>query len=187
MMGKPMNDFKKFCLGLACLLLGLLGPADLWAPAGPNPAPRVLLLYCPNNWNLLEERDNVQNILTTTMVPAPIVDSCPVTDPGGEIAPALAACGTSLANYCQVWDLRFVFNTSGGPYEDFMTAADEALYTNFLSTGGRLFVMGETSAFHPRNDGLFQMLSDLSNNGPVAYPNNCKANCCCSTYPPDPL
>jgi len=185
-MGKPMKDPRNLCMA-AVLLLCLLGPGRALAVTGPNPAPRVLLLYSPANWNGTMERDNMLNMLTTTIVPAPVVDSCPVNDPGGEIAPALAACGTSLSNYCQVYDLRFVFNTSGGPYEDSMTANDQALFTQFLQDGGRLFLLGETSAFHPRNDGFVNLINQLSNAGTVSYPTTCNANCCCSVFPSDPL
>src|SRR5438552_1880412 len=127
-----MTVFKKILAFGLFLGLCLLGQESAQALPGPNPAPRVLLIYTNDSWLGTLARDNVMNILTTTMVPAPIVDSCEVTDPAGDVPSALAACGTSLANYCQVWDIRFVFATSGIT-QDNVSAADEALYTNFLS------------------------------------------------------
>ncbi|MES2201246.1 MAG: hypothetical protein V4498_03250 [candidate division FCPU426 bacterium] len=169
------------------MLLALLAPTGAWgALAGPNPAPRVLIITAANNWNGTEEVDTIKAAMAA-MTPAPVVDVCTVTNATGDVATTLAACGTSLANYCQVWDVRFVFQTSGGPYQDNISPATAALYEQFLTDGGRLFVVGETTAFHPRDDGLLQFLNDVSNGAPLAYPSNCKANCCCTTFPSDPL
>jgi hypothetical protein len=183
-----MSVRKIFVPALAAFLACFSAPVPAWAFAGPNPAPKVLIIYSVDASWAVPARDNIMAVLTSTASPAPVVDSCQVTNANGEVAQALAACGLNIFDYCQVWDVRFEFTTSSGQVDQgTVTPADETLYTQFLATGGRLMMVGETSAFHPRNDGLMQFLNDVSNGTPLTYPTNCKSDCCCTTFPADPL
>ncbi len=172
---------------LLTILLPLLFATGLRAAAGPNPAPRVLII-----WGDLGL--NPKNRLVAELalnVPAPVVDTCEVTSAVGSVNAALTTCGYSLANYCQVWDLRFS-NNAGGPGTvdiDTLTTSgannDELLYTAFLAGGGSLYLLGDNADFHSRNDGLIQIMTDLSTAGAVSYPN--KGGTCCTVFPGDPF
>ena len=172
----------------ACVFLSAFAWAGFaQAAASLSPAPRVLILY---NTFTNTPRTRIMAELALAS-PAPVVDFCQVTAAGGGIDAALTTCGYSLSNYCQVWDIRFN-NNSGGPGTtdvDTLTTSgannDEQLYTAFLQSGGSLYLLGDNADFHSRNTGLIQILSDLSNNGPLLYPN--KGGTCCTVFPGDPL
>ena len=74
--------------------------------------------------------------------------------------------GKTLANWCQVYDLRFLNdcnNITGATIQaDDVTAADMALYKTYLTQGGSLFLQGEHHDFYQRNNGILQMINSIA-------------------------
>lgn len=69
----------------------------------------------------------------------------------------------SLAGYDQVWDLRFDQGTCAvDPCTATITPAERALYANFLTTGGGLYLVGDNSGYAGRNNGLFQLIQTVT-------------------------
>lgn len=58
----------------------------------------------------------------------------------------------SLAGYAQVWDVRF---------DSALDAGTSAAYTNYLSAGGGMFLMGENGSFMPRNNSILALVDAL--------------------------
>ncbi len=55
----------------------------------------------------------------------------------------------SLASYSQVWDVRY---NNGTP--NLISQANEAVYNEYLQSGGRIFLMGESAGFMSRDDSI---------------------------------
>ncbi len=74
--------------------------------------------------------------------------------------------GKTLANWCQVYDLRFLNDcnniTGAGIQADDVTNADMALYRTYLSQGGSLFMQGEHHDFYQRNNGILQFVNTVA-------------------------
>lgn len=80
--------------------------------------------------------DNLSNLHTQAGNVVTIVDGLP----------------TSLVGYSQVWDVRFNFGLDAGA----ITA-----FSDFLGSGGGLFLMGENSSFMERNNSILSLISSL--------------------------
>jgi uncharacterized repeat protein (TIGR01451 family) len=87
--------------------------------------------------------------------------------------------GKTLANWCQVYDLRFLndcnnIGWSGQNTADLVTSADMVLYRNYLAQGGSLFLQGEHHDLYARNNNLMQMINSVATSPVVSS--------ICSTY-----
>jgi uncharacterized repeat protein (TIGR01451 family) len=74
--------------------------------------------------------------------------------------------GLTLANWCQVYDLRFLNdcdNLGGTTIQvDDITPADMVLYRAYLAQGGSLFLQGEHHDFYQRNNNLLQLVNSVA-------------------------
>lgn len=69
-----------------------------------------------------------------------------------------------ISAYSQVWDVRF-FNDAA------LDSVAQSTYSNYLGSGGGLFLMGENSGFMQRNNSILSLIS-LLGGGNVGY-NDC--------------
>src|SRR5688572_30571450 len=156
-------SFRQKCaLALAFWPLASLLPAA----ASLSPQPRILVIIADNN-----QVSGANTVLTAmnaafgSLVPPQPFDVVVVksaSEPAGGISPALnrgialsttvtvasmafSGVPVSLADYCQVWDLRFSSTCTALTCASTINATDRALYSAFLQGGGRMFLNGENA------------------------------------------
>jgi hypothetical protein len=91
---------------------------------------------------------------------------------------------SSLSQWCQVYDLRFLDQCNNQGYTgsqfqaDLVTGSgannDQLLYQNYLAQGGSLFLQGEHHDFYVRNNGMLQFINTVASTQVVSA--------ICSTY-----
>ena len=145
------------------------------------PAENILLIYyadttvqtCDTGSNGVAGSDlypqSLEAAFVTALTPlASSVQPLLIHDGDNGIASELASQypGKTLANWCQVYDLRFLndCNNISGPgiQADDVTAADMILYRNYLAQGGSLFLQGEHHDFYQRNNGILQLINTMA-------------------------
>ncbi len=75
-----------------------------------------------------------------------------------------------LADYCQIWDMRFDLGNNPTPTANTIDAATQQLYADFVAAGGRLYLNGENAGYESRNNGLTQLLTQLGTGAPFVNP-----------------
>lgn len=151
-------------------------------PGVPDPGETILMIYCTgdggNNQDLV---NNIKSALNAMPIPPVLIDEVIIPD-GDRNGFYDNLGGRDLKNYCQVWDLRFrgdhINQGSGMVMEDTITGApfmpgptsDAALFIDFLSNGGHLYIQGENQGFFGRNESVIQFLSDITGST-IGYPN----------------
>lgn len=144
----------------------------------PTPGDAVLFIYVntPYELTMVANLKAALNALPAAQRPTITDLIIPVGSMNGFYT-QLNAAGLSLANYCQVWDLRFMDANnligSGLVKEDTITTTgannDEQLFMGFLAQGGHLYIQGENEGFYGRNEGVTQFLSDATGTT-IGYP-----------------
>ena len=190
---------------IAALVLGLV--SGLSGAASLSPQPKILVI--------LADDSQVSGALTDlsalhaafdSLSPPQLFDVVVVksaTEPAGGIQPALnrgialsntvttasmsfTGVPVNLADYCQVWDMRFRTGCSSLTCSGTITPSDMALYQGFLATGGRMFLNGENAGYEGRNNGLTQFLTSIGTGAPFLNPGSETGTNIWNIFPPDP-
>jgi len=83
----------------------------------------------------------------------------------GNIVTVVSDIPADFSGFAQIWDIRFD--------EDFaLTAGQQTSYLGYLQGGGRIFLMGENSAFATRNSSIFSFIA-AAGGGTVGFNNSC--------------
>ena len=183
---------KRFtCIVLISLLA--LPPALFSASSPPVPGDAVLIIYL-NDAKGLAAANNITTALNAMTSPPSSIATLPIAvgNTAGVHA-ALAAAGKSLANYCQVWDIRFDSNNGGSstspcsiPYDDRISSTgannDTTEFMNFLAQGGHLFLVADNLGFCSRNEGVINFAATAVTGGVLPYPNTVVGSKTWSTF-----
>lgn len=175
------NRWKRRVAALSAFLTLWAGTAPLLAaPPPPTPGDQVLLIHVNNTYGntMATNIKAALNALPVAQRPTVTELLIAVGDKDG-IYDDLTAAGISLANYCQVWDFRFMelnnsATFSGTIQEDSITTSgannDSSLYVNFLANGGHMFVIADNDQYYARNEGVIQFIADATGSA-ITYPN----------------
>jgi hypothetical protein len=163
----------------ACLALG--ASVGLRAAGPPSPAESILIIYTdadPTAYSV-----TLKNAFVTALsavVPAPTITQVNVA--AGQVGiynSLVAQTGqTSLSNWCQVWDLRFISSHNSASYSgtiqgDSITSGcptcDQELFLEFLRRGGHLFMQGDHAEYFARNESLVSFIQTATGST-LSYP-----------------
>lgn len=150
-------------------------------PPPPTPGDAILLIYTDDPFNVIMA-NNVKTALTSVTSLLPAAQRPTITDlviPAGDtdgIADNITGDPNAyLAQFCQIWDIRFIpINGSSGLIAaDTITNVgvnnDGLLFTNFLRQGGHIYLQAENEGFYSRNEGLIQFVANVTG-VPMGYP-----------------
>jgi hypothetical protein len=163
---------------ITALILSFFGYSFADAAAGAPSSNRILIIYSTNGAYNTELKNDFISALSS-IVPAPIINTLTVSalSGAGFYDELVAAYGeTTLADWCQVWDLRFTeaYQNPGAPCpggslseEQISLGAgattDQSLYRNFLLQGGGLFIQAEHQERPCRNTNVIAFANIVAN------------------------
>lgn len=145
-------------------------------PGVPNPAERILLIYTNCTQYNVDLKNAYRNALLS-LSPAPTIDELLINcgNRNGFYDELVSTYGvTNLRNWCEVFDLRFRDDRNnqafdGTIWEDVLTYVGPAgqtdwdLFTDFLNSGGHLYLQGEHHDFYCRNTNLIMFINSIAN------------------------
>ncbi len=191
-----------FFLCVCALSTRLSGAASL------SPLPKILVILADDNQasGALTALAAMHLALDSLVPPQPfdVVVVKNATEPAGGITPALnrgiansntvtvatmtfTGVPITIAEYCQVWDLRFETGCSALTCSATIPAGDQIMYANFLRGGGSLFLNGENQGFEGRNNGLTQFLTTIGTGAAFTNPGSVGGTTIWNIFPADPL
>lgn len=176
-LGTFVQRQKRRLAALLAFLLALQGPL-MAASTAPTPGDAVLIIYVNNAYGttMIANVQTALNAIPVAQRPTVTTLAIPLGDMNG-IYDNLTGAGLSLANFCQVWDMRFMDTNnlccSGTIREDSITQTgannDALLFQSFLANGGHLYIQGDNEGFYARNEGVTQFLGTATG-ATVGYP-----------------